>query len=411
MYEMAKSARDKLKAKARALASNKDQKVDSSDWTPAKPLNTEIKTGARPIMKPSKGKIGEAYAARDTKAAIGNPTRGAYKSGGRIKRANGGTSDEAKKVFEKYNAARQAEEEAKLKTPEGEAARMERNLRMLERHKGKSGTAMKSGGGVKDKKALGAIDPSPKRGPAGHYKRGGKAEGGLASKLNKLTGYKSPAEKQQEGMPDPSKNVNVDYRKMKSDTDKLDRMSSPYKKGGRTARATGGATLDLAGMKKAGKKSASKGKTNINIVIATGKGQPMPAADVMAPPPAPPMPPPMPPAGAMPPAMPPMPPGAGAPPPMPPMPPRGAMPERKAGGRVTKVAKSYKDMQAGAASGEGRLQKTDIAKHHKDAPARKDGGRISKVAKSYKDMTAGAGSGEGRMQKTDIATAKKGRGK
>lgn len=349
MYEMAKSARDKMKAKARSLAGEKDQKVDSSDWTPAKPLNTEIKTGARPIMKPSKGKIGEAYAARDTKAAIGNPTRGAYKNGGAVKDA-----------------------------------------------------------GVKDKKALGAIDPSPKRGPAGHYKRGGKAEGGLASKLNKLTGYKSPAEKQQEGMPDPSKNVNVDYRKMKSDTDKLDRMSSPYKKGGRTARATGGATLDLAGMKKAGKKSASKGKTNINIVIATGKGQPMPAADVMAPPPAPPMPPPMPPAGAMPPAMPPMPPGAGAPPPMPP---RGAMPERKAGGRVTKVAKSYKDMQAGAASGEGRLQKTDIAKHHKDAPARKDGGRISKVAKSYKDMTAGSGSGEGRMQKTDIATAKKGRGK
>ena len=87
------------------------------------------------------------------------------------------------------------------------------------------------------------------------------------------------------------------------------------------------------------------------------------------------------------------------------------MPERKAGGRVTKIAKSYKDMQAGSASGEGRLQKTDIAKLHKDAPAKKDGGRISKVAKSYKDMTAGAGSGEGRMQKTDIATAKKGRGK
>jgi len=57
------------------------------------------------------------------------------------------------------------------------------------------------------------------------------------------------------------------------------------------------------------------------------------------------------------------------------------------------------------------LQKTDIAKLHKDAPARKAGGRISRIAKSYKDMTAGAASGEGRLQKEDIAKAKVGRSK
>lgn len=89
----------------------------------------------------------------------------------------------------------------------------------------------------------------------------------------------------------------------------------------------------------------------------------------------------------------------------------GSLPGRKAGGRVTKVASSYKDMEAGAAAGEGRLQKTDIAKHHKDAPARKAGGRISKAAKSYKDMTAGSESGIGRLQKTSIAKAKMIRGK
>lgn len=44
----------------------------------------------------------------------------------------------------------------------------------------------------------------------------------------------------------------------------------------------------------------------------------------------------------------------------------------------------------------------------RNAPlALKTGGRVSKIAKSYKDMSAGAGSGEGRLQKADIAKGKK----
>jgi hypothetical protein len=66
-------------------------------------------------------------------------------------------------------------------------------------------------------------------------------------------------------------------------------------------------------------------------------------------------------------------------------------------------ASSYKDMEAGAAGGEGRLQKTDIAKKHKDAPAFKAGG---KVYKSYKDMDAGSASGLGRLEKTEIQKRK-----
>ena len=149
-----------------------------------------------------------------------------------------------------------------------------------------------------------------------------------------------------------------------------------------------------------------KGKTHINIMINPGKGDqggmpggpggmppggpagpggiPIPMGGAPAPGGAPPMPMPMPP---MPMPM-PMPGGGGAPP-------MG----RKAGGRISKVASSYKDMTSGAASGEGRLQKADIAKRS----AHKAGGG---VYRSYKDLDAGSGGGLGRLEKTEIQKRK-----
>jgi len=146
----------------------------------------------------------------------------------------------------------------------------------------------------------------------------------------------------------------------------------------------------------------AKGKSNINIVIA-----PQPAAQAGMPPmgmpPRPMMPPPPMPApggapGGMPPgamggAMPipvPMPMG-GAPAPapqgagVPGLPGMAPLP-RKSGGRI----KSYKDMTAGAGSGEGRLQKEEMAEYKRTA--RKAGGKVP-------NMTAGAGSGPGRIEK------------
>jgi hypothetical protein len=166
---------------------------------------------------------------------------------------------------------------------------------------------------------------------------------------------------------------------------------------GKVPGATGGRTAHARGGK-------AKGKTNINIII--GAGKPAGMGDMMPNPMGGPTKPPgmdgMP--GGMPIAVPPPggAPGA-APMPMPmpiPMPgpagpagPPGMPMPRKSGGRAT----SYKDMTAGAGSGKGRLEKTEIA----ERSARKVGGR---TYSSYKDMDAGSGGGKGRLEKAEIAS-------
>lgn len=120
-------------------------------------------------------------------------------------------------------------------------------------------------------------------------------------------------------------------------------------KGGRAGRAYGGRT-----------KRKGSGKTNIVISINAGKPDDqqamMPKMPTPSPMPVPPIAPPGMGAGAPPPMPMPMPPpggpppGLGGPPGMPPMP-------RKRGGRAYR---SYKDMDAGALGGMGRLEKTEI---------------------------------------------------
>lgn len=130
-------------------------------------------------------------------------------------------------------------------------------------------------------------------------------------------------------------------------------MGSPTQMGGPSPM---GAPMNPMGLKSGGR-AKGKGKTNINIVIAGGRkpegGEPMMPPPGLGKPPGG-IPISVPPPGGMPGGM---PIGAAPPMPMPAGPPPGMPMPRKAGG---KVYRSYKDMDAGAGGGLGRLEKTEI---------------------------------------------------
>lgn len=485
MYDTAKKAREALKSKARRLATEKTGKVSSSDWTPPEELHADVKTGARPISRrayKSGGKVdgscGPMRADRKPRKAGGkaesekaeakqyanakvnrnvkdaNEERegikhvGAFEKGGRIKKMNGGSgvgsqqdtkglppSDITKKAG--AHGERHLPKTTNLpknpplppsRPPEKGMSADEASKLLKGRKDG--GRAKKMMGGpmmdprmsmVKDKALdFGGQGITPGVSP---MKKGGKVHADEAmdkALIKKMVKPEARKGKAGGGMLEASKRAMMVAKDPHNQAKIRPVEPKPEdKKDERTARKSGGRTK-------------SKGKTNIAIVINAGKRESMPADGMGAPPitagPADglpiPVPPPkgaMPMGGAMPMPMPmpaPAPGGAaGAPPVM-----------RKAGGRITKKASSYKDMDAGAASGEGRLQKTDIAAKipkpglkrgvivddNKGYPNKVNGavgGRTARAAggktyRSYKDMDAGAGSGKGRLEKTEIEAHK-----
>ena len=70
MSETAKTARASMKAKAKRLASTDPQtKVDSSTWSPSEPLNTDVKTGMRPLSRRAYKKGGKVVGKADGEKA------------------------------------------------------------------------------------------------------------------------------------------------------------------------------------------------------------------------------------------------------------------------------------------------------------------------------------------------------
>jgi len=183
MYEMAKKGRDAMKAKARKLAGEKDEKVDSSDWTPPAKLNADVKTGMRPISRRAYKKGGKVMGAAALVRADRKPRK--KKKEDMMAMAPQGYDDRKDEQL----GMTEGPEDTMDMTMEGrrDVARATRepmgSYGLKKGGKVNYGPATMPGGkngpSTKEQEAIERRQENaskPKRGAAGHYKKGGKVE-------------------------------------------------------------------------------------------------------------------------------------------------------------------------------------------------------------------------------------------
>ena len=218
----AKTLRAAMKDKAKRLASSSSAKVDSSTFTPAEPLDSEAKTGMRPISRrafKTGGKVeGMACATRadrkprmnggriglantDQRAANdereGKKHVGGFKKGGRVGKMGGGVLEpkgEGKLTtgLNPYEALPKPERTSMKQTPEqikeGNDLMREEQRRQGDMTRRKDGgrTAKKNGGSMQGGSDQNAISSAgPDEGGREPKKSGGKAMGGALAQASK----------------------------------------------------------------------------------------------------------------------------------------------------------------------------------------------------------------------------------
>ena len=251
MSETAKTARVAMKAKAKRLANDSSQKVDSSTWSPSEPLNTDVKTGMRPL------------------------SRRAYKKGGKVVGKVNGEKAE-------FRADRSSRSKRYL-TPDNLINRDQKMANEV-REGGMAHVGGLKNGGKAKKFSGGPIGENPINQQnqmmgraAGAMKKGGavrKANGGMRSEGTEYAKSKSKMEDSHEKSiaathgefnPFASKRVSpkegmMARKQFASDLKNYDQTASEtgYKKGGRAHKASGGLS-EFGKAFKAGRAAMLKG--------------------------------------------------------------------------------------------------------------------------------------------------------
>ena len=393
MSDMAKQARAAMKAKAARLGGDRPtEKVDSSTWTPPEMLNADVKTGLRPVSRrafKSGGKVEGVKSAANLGKSVrtgnkpvtpdsfinknvkdANEERegvkhiGGMKTGGRAKKMMGGPMAGAQQMMQR------AQDVGSVPGATLGFTGIKKGSLSPAR-----GVGLKKGGAAEKHEDVAADKALIKKMVKPAARTGKDTGGSLAIDFKNA---QRPSE--QSEMSEAASSVG--RRLSGGNRGQTPESYEPEKRGGRAKRATGGQVFSGPGYpgkipgvvpggrtaKARGGKTAGKGKTHININIGAGHPGAMPPDPMGGPTPPPGAGPGAP--GGIPIQVPPNapPPGAGAPMPMPmpiPMPgpagpagPPGMPMPRKRGGRTYR---SYKDMDAGAANGFGRLEKAEIA--------------------------------------------------